>query len=86
LDSGKGDEFLLVINSIVNEKSAVDVAALALGPLLTVKGLNTHSDFHTARDAGWWARRTGAWLASPSTKQVPGASPLMSTSHLLNTC
>lgn len=49
LDSRKGDEFLLVINSIVNEKSAVDVAALALGPLLTVKGLNTHSNFHTAR-------------------------------------
>jgi hypothetical protein len=65
-DSGKGDEFFPIINSIINEKRAVDVTASALSPLPTVKGLHAHSDFNTARidDAGQSANSMVAQLAS----------------------
>lgn len=55
-DFGKYDQFFLIIDRIINEKSTVDVTASALRPLLTVKGLHTHSHFNTAEgDTGQWA-------------------------------
>lgn len=49
-DPGKADGLALGVDRLVNEEGAVDVPATALGPLLTVKGLHAHPDFHTTRE------------------------------------
>lgn len=65
-DSGKCDQFFLIIDSIINEKSTVDVTASACRPLLTVKGFHTHSHFHTAEG------NTGQWAENPSAPGLLG--------------
>lgn len=64
-DFGKCDQFFLIIDSIINEESTVDVTAQALGPLLAVKGLHAHSHFNTAEgDTGGGQRTRAHWAFS----------------------
>lgn len=80
-DFGKCNQFFLIIDSFINEKSTVDVAAQALGPLLAVKGLHAHSHFDTAEgDTGRWAENQSSLgllcppppPPPPSTKENEG--------------